>query len=127
MALAQSQTLKGTHFLFMIKSFLIWMFTLAVCLLVIGFPAMVIVVAVGSLLSISLHAILPVSSVLLIAGSIIGLLIAGVMFCSAMLTLRGVHPQEVEWLRWLSGEENPRHTSIYAACPLTCDVEHPVA
>ncbi len=38
MVSAQSSNLGKTYSLLMIKSFLIWTFTLAVCLLVVGFP-----------------------------------------------------------------------------------------
>ncbi len=124
MALAQSHSLRGSYYLVMMKSFLIWTFTLAVCSLVIGFPLLVLVVSVGSLLAVSLHALMPISSVLFITGSILGLFVAGTMFCAALLTVKGIHPQDVTWLRWLQGEEDPLHTSVYAACPLSCDVKH---
>jgi hypothetical protein len=122
MALAPSQSLKTAHTLFMIKSFLIWTFTLTVCMLVIGFPILVLVVSVGALLAVTLHAIMPGSAVLFVGMSLIGIHAIGIMLAAAFLTSKGIHPQEVEWLRWLHGQENPLNTSVYAACPLTCDV-----
>jgi hypothetical protein len=108
----------------MLKSFLVWTFTLAVCLLIIGFPLVILMVTVGSLLAISLQSIMPVSAVLVVAGGIFGINIAAIMIGAAALTLNGIHPEEVDWLRWLHGEANPNHTSVYASCPLTCDVQH---
>jgi hypothetical protein len=124
MALAPSQSLKTAHTLFLIKSFLIWTFTLTVCMLVIGFPILVLVVSVGSLLAVTLHAILPMSAVLFVAIGLIGVHAMGIMLAAAFLTSKGIHPQEVEWLRWLHGQENPLNSSVYAACPLTCDITH---
>jgi hypothetical protein len=123
MALAHSPSFRSVYGLLMIKSFLIWSFTLAVCLLVVGFPLVILMVTVGSLLAIILQAVIPMSSVLLVAGSIIGLNILAVLFGAGVLTFKGVHPDQVSWLRWLQGEENPRHTSVFASCPLTCGIE----
>lgn len=123
MALAQSSSLGKTYSLFMVKSFLIWTFTLAVCLLVVGFPLVVLMATIGSLLAIVLHSIMPISSVLLVAGSLIAFNVMAVVVGAGVLTLKGVHPNEVRWLNWLHGEADPLHTSVYAACPLTCEVE----
>lgn len=122
MALSQSPSLRNAYGLWMIKSFLIWVFTLAVCLLVVGFPLVILMVTIGSLLAVILQSVIPMSSVLLVAGGIIGLNILAVMLGAAMLTLKGVHPDQVQWLRWLQGEENPSNTSVYASCPLTCAI-----
>lgn len=123
MALADSRSLKSAYSFLMIKSFLIWTFTLTVCLLVIGFPLVVLMATVGALLAVTLQSVMPISAVLLVAGSIIGINVLMVIVGAAALTLKGVHPQEVGWLRWLNGEENPDHRSTYAACPLTCDLK----
>lgn len=123
MALAQSSSLGKTYSLVMIKSFLIWTFTLAVCLLVVGFPLVVLMAAVGSLLSIVLEGVMPVSAVLLVVGSLITFNVLAVVVGASVLTLKGVHPNEVRWLSWLHGEADPLHTSVYAACPLTCDLK----
>jgi hypothetical protein len=124
MALADSRSLKNAYSLLMVKSFLIWTFTLTVCLLVIGFPLVVLMATIGALLAVTLQSVMPMSAVLLVAGSIIGANLLAVVIGAAALTLKGVHPQEVGWLRWLHGEENPSHTSIYASCPLTCNIKH---
>ncbi|WP_421654446.1 hypothetical protein [Leptothermofonsia sp. ETS-13] len=79
-------------------------------------------VTIGSLLAVILQSVLPVSAVLVVAGSILGLNLLAVIVGAAALTLKGVHPQEVSWLRWLNGEDDPHHTSVYASCPLTCEV-----
>lgn len=123
MALAKSQSLVATYSFSTIKSFLIWTFTLSVCLLVVGFPLVAIMVAIGCVLSIALQSVMPASAVLLVAGGLIGANVLAVMAGAAMLSLKGVHPQDVKWLNWLRGDENPRHNSVYAACPLTCDMK----
>lgn len=123
MQLTTNESLTKTYSLVMIKSFLIWTFTLTVCLLVVGFPLIVLMVTVGSLLAIALQALLPVSAVLLVAGSLIGLNVLAVVVGAAALTLKGVHPSEVHWLSWLHGEPDALHTSVFAACPLTCDLK----
>lgn len=123
MALSQSQSFRKFYYLLMLRSFLIWAFTLAVCLLVIGFPLVILMVTIGSLLAVVLQSVLPVSAVLVVAASILSINLLAVMVGAAALTLKGVHPQEVSWLRWLHGEEDPRHTSVYASCPLTCEMK----
>lgn len=123
MTLTQSQTLGRSHSLSTVKSFLIWTFTLAVCLLVVGFPLVVLMVTVGAVLAIALQSVLPVSAVLLVAGTLIGVNVLTVLVGAALLTFKGIHPKEVRWLSWLHGDADPLHSSVYAACPLTCDVE----
>jgi hypothetical protein len=122
MELTTHQNLAKTYSLAMVKSFLIWTFTLAVCLLVVGFPLIVLMVTVVCLLAIVLQSVLPVSAVLLVAGSLISINVLAVILGATLLTFKGVHPEEVRWLNWLHGEPDALHTSVYAACPLTCDV-----
>jgi uncharacterized membrane protein (DUF485 family) len=105
------------------KSFTIWCFALTVTLLVVGFPLVVLMATVGALLSITLHPILPVSAVLIVAGGTIALNILAVMAGAAILTAKGIHPQEVRWLSWLHGDAEPVSKTNYATCPLTCDIE----
>lgn len=123
MSLSHTSNLGKTYSLLMIKSFLIWTFTLAVCLLVVGFPLVVLMATVGCLLSVVLQSVMPVSAVLLVAGSLIMINVLAVVFAAAVLTFKGVHPNEVRWLSWLHGEAEEMHTSVYAACPLTCEVK----
>ena len=123
MALAPSQNAGNLYLVSMLKSILVWSFVLAVCMIVIGFPVFVLVVAVASLLAVTLHAIMPTSAVLFITASFIGLHVLGIFAVSTFLTLKGIHPQDVEWLRWLHGQENPQNSTVYASCPLTCDVK----
>ena len=119
----QTRTIHKTRYVAIAKSFLIWCFALTVTLLVVGFPLVVLMATVGALLSITLHPILPVSAVLLVAGGTIGLNILAVIFGAAVLTLKGIHPHEVRWLSWLHGDANPVSTTTYATCPLTCDID----
>ncbi|AKG21976.1 hypothetical protein [Calothrix sp. 336/3] len=124
MTLSQTSNLGKTDSLLMIKSFLIWTFTLAVCLLVVGFPLVVLMATVGCLLSIVLQSVMPVSAVLLVAGGLILFNVLAVMIAAGVLTAKGIHPKEVKWLSWLHGEVEENNTSaVYAACPLTCDIK----
>jgi hypothetical protein len=122
MELTTRENFAKSYSLAMVKSFLIWTFTLGVCLLVVGFPLIVLMVTIGSLLAIALQSVLPVSAVLLVAGSLISINVLAVVLGAAALTFNGVHPKEVRWLNWLHGEPNALHTSVFAACPLTCDL-----
>ncbi|MGF1677540.1 MAG: hypothetical protein ACFCUV_28185 [Rivularia sp. (in: cyanobacteria)] len=123
MSLSQTTDMGKTYSLLMIKSFLIWTFTLAVCLLVVGFPLVVLMATIGCLLSIVLQSVMPASAVLLVAGSLVMFNVMAVIMAAGVLTLRGVHPSQIKWLSWLHGEEEELNTSVYAACPLTCEVE----
>lgn len=124
MELTTRENLTKTYSLAIVKTFLIWSFTLAVCLVVVGFPLIVLMVTIGCLLAIALQSVLPVSAVLLVAGSLIGINVLAVVIGAAVLTIKGVHPKEVHWLNWLHGEPDPLHTSVFAACPLTCELKH---
>lgn len=122
MEMTQTNSLNKFYSLSMVKSFLIWTFTLAVCLLVVGFPLIVLMVTVAALLSIVLQSVLPVSAVLLVAGGLIGINVLAVVLGAAILTMKGVYPHQVRWLHWLNGETKASTSSVYAACPLTCEV-----
>lgn len=107
------------------KSFLVWSFTLTVCLLVVGFPIIFLAATIAVLAAIVLQFVLPVSAVLVVTGSVLALHILMIFVGAAVLTLRGIHPEEVEWLHWLHGEKP--HASVFASCPLTCDLETQVS
>jgi uncharacterized membrane protein (DUF485 family) len=123
MQLTKDITNPKSRYVAIAKSFLIWCFALTVTLLVVGFPLVVLMATVGALLSITLHPILPVSAVLLVAGGTIALNILAVVVGAAMLTLKGIHPHEVRWLSWLHGDAQPVSSTTYAACPLTCEID----
>ena len=123
MQLTQNRTILKSRYVATAKSFLIWCFALTVTLLVVGFPLVVLMATIGALLSITLHPILPVSAVLLVAGGTIALNVLAVMFGAGLLTAKGIHPQDVRWLSWLNGNANPVSTTTYAACPLTCNID----
>jgi len=112
---------KNSYFAF-VKSFLIWSFTLTVCLLVVGFPVGALVVTVGALSAIVLQSVFPASAVLVVTGSILMLNVLIVVIGAAVLSFKGIHPQEVSWLHWLHGEAEPFNNSVYASCPLTCNL-----
>jgi len=121
MALAQSSNVK-TYSLFTLKSFLIWTFTLAVCLLVVGFPLVVLMATVGCLLSVILQSVMPMSAVLLVAGSLVAFNVIAVLVGATVLTAKGIHLEEVKWLNWLQRPDT-QHSSVFATCPLTCEVK----
>lgn len=107
----------------LIKSFLIWSFTLTVCLLVVGFPVGALIVTVGLLATIILQTVIPASAVLLVTGSIFTLNVAVVLIGAAALSASGIHPEEVSWLSWLHESRDLMNTPVYASCPLTCQFE----
>lgn len=124
MAFANSSTTANQFQLVTtIKSILVWSFVLTVCMVVIGFPILMLMVAVGSLTAVTLQAIMPTGAMLMTAIGFIGAHILGILAASSFLTLKGIHPHEVESLRWLNGQANPVTISTYASCPLTCDLK----
>ena len=122
MQLVQNNTWKKNIYLALTKSFLLWSFTLAVCLLVVGFPIQVILTTVGILATIVLHAILPSSAVLLVVSSVVALDLLIVFLGATILTAKGIDPQEVSWLHWLHGQDSSVNDPVYASCPLTCAI-----
>ena len=52
-------TQKNSYF-DLVKSFLIWSFTLTVCLLVVGFPVGALIVTIGILATIVLQTVIPI-------------------------------------------------------------------
>lgn len=123
MTASQSQAISQSNYGLMLKSFLLWTGILTVCLLIAGFPIGILIVTVGSLLAMAMHEVLPGIGLVMIVGSFISVQLVGVMIAAAMLTLKGTHPSDVSWLPWLSGQSNPQHYSVYAACPLTCEIK----
>lgn len=122
MQITNQESWKNSYFIGVIKSFLLWSFTLTVCFLVVGFPIVVVIMTVGALSALVLQSVLPASAVVLVAGSILGGTVLAIALCSIGLTLKGIHPQDVRWLSWLHGDDKPVNNSIYASCPLTCSL-----
>ena len=120
MEMTTRETWINTSSLATLRIFSIWTFTLTVCLLVVGFPLVVLMATIGAIMAIALQSILPMSAVLLVAGCLIGANVFLVLFGAAALTVKGVNPRDVSWLSWLHGEPDSLQTSVYAACPLTC-------
>ncbi|MBP0018655.1 MAG: hypothetical protein J7647_14060 [Cyanobacteria bacterium SBLK] len=123
MVLARSQSLEKPYWA-IAKSFLTWSFTLTVCLLVVGFPLVVLMTTIAVLAAVILQSVLPVSAVLVVVGSTIGINVFAVLFGATVLTFKGIHPEEVSWLSWLHGETNTAKEPTFASCPLTCGIEH---
>jgi hypothetical protein len=117
------ETTRKNSYVGLIRSFLIWSFTLTVCLLVVGFPVGALLVTVGLLATIILQSFLPASAVLLVTGSIFSLNAAIVIIGAAVLSLKGINPEEVSWLNWLHKQKDLINTPVYASCPLTCQFE----
>ncbi len=127
MTFARSRNVGGFAFLSAIQSVLVWSFVLVVCMIVIGFPVLLMVVSVGSLLAFTLHEIMPMSAILLTVSAFIGIHMIGILAVSTFLTLKGIYPNNVDWMVWLKGRENPINTAVYASCPLTCDIKGTIA
>jgi hypothetical protein len=124
MQLTENSATKNNNYLAVSKSFLVWCFALAICLLVVGFPLVAVMATVGALLSVALHPVLPMSAVLLVAGGILAVNIFAVVTAAGMLTAKGIHPEQVRWLSWLNGNTSVlQHNTNYAACPLTCELK----
>lgn len=119
-----SNTAEKRGYGFWVASFLGWMFTLIVCMLVVGFPLLILAVAVTTLGSVALHPLLPTSSALVMGGGMIGVYLLGASAIAALLTSKGIHPRDVSWLAGWSHPTPPQAQAMYAACPLTCEVEY---
>ena len=121
MTVAQAPQVNRYDFLLIIKSFLIWTFALTVSWFVVGFPIVAVMATLGALAAMVLQAVIPMSSVLVVSGLLLLLNVLGILFGAALLAIRGIHPHEVSWLKWLDQTANESSNSVYAACPLTCD------
>ncbi|MGK7952158.1 MAG: hypothetical protein AB4368_26080 [Xenococcaceae cyanobacterium] len=122
MQLVQKNIELQNSFFAVIKSFLLWSFTLTVCFLVVGFPVGVLVVTFGILSTLILQFVFPASAVLLVTTSLVAINVLTVLVGATILTFKGIHPQEVSWLQWLHGKTKSVNTSVYASCPLTCEL-----
>jgi len=118
------ELVRNNSYFALIKRFLVWSFTLTVCLLVVGFPVGALVVMIGILATIILQTFIPASAVLVVAVGISSLNIAVVVIGAAVLSFKGIHPEEVSWLNWLHGQKELVNLPIYASCPLTCQFEN---
>lgn len=124
MTLAQERHGQDIY-LVRLKSFFVWSFTLTVCLLVVGFPVVFLLAIAAVLAMIVLQAVLPVSAVLIVVGSILGANALIVLWGATILTFKGIHPEAVRWLYWLHSEPAKDAVPSYASCPLTCElVQH---
>lgn len=121
MTVAQAPQVQKFDFLLILKSFLIWTFALTVSWFVVGFPIVAIMATLGALAALVLQAVIPMSSVLVVAGMLLMVNVLGILLGAAMLAIKGIHPHEVRWLRWLSPQNEEAHSPVFAACPLTCD------
>jgi len=122
MQLTAQPKAKNKNLLTEIKSFAIWCFALTVCFLVVGFPVGFLLVTVGVLATIVLHAVMPISSVILVGVALLALNVLVVLVSAAALTIRGIKPNDVTWLSWLHGDAEPQYTTTYASCALTCSL-----
>ncbi|WP_315874899.1 hypothetical protein [Acaryochloris marina] len=104
-----------------IKCFLIWVFTLTVCWLVVGFPVVALIFISGALLALGLQIVLPMSSIALVAGFILTANVIILLGAAGSLTVWGIHPHQSPGLLWLNPKTNKQTPAIFAACPLTCD------
>ncbi len=114
---------QDVYLLGVLKSVLVWMFTLTVCFLVVGFPVVVILMTVGVLAAMVLQSVFPASALILVSSGMLGVTLCVIFVSSIVLTLRGIHPSEVKWLGWLQEREKTSPKTVYASCPLTCSIE----
>lgn len=121
MTVAQAPQVSKYDFLLIVKSFLIWTFALTVSWFVVGFPIVAIMATLGALAALVLQAVVPMSSVLIVSGALLLLNVLGILVGAAMLAIKGIHPHEVSWLKWLDPSGSEASHPVYAACPLTCD------
>ena len=121
MTVAQAPQDSKYRFLLIIKSFLIWTFALTVAWFVVGFPIVAIMATLGALAALVLQAVIPMSAVLVVAVFLLVVNVLGILLGAAGLALKGIHPHEVRWLRWLDASSEIAEAPVYAACPLTCD------
>ena len=122
MQMSNQNTWRDSYLLSMTKSFLIWSLTLTVCFLVVGFPLVVILMTVGVLAAVVLQSVLPASAIVLVSSSMLGVTLFCILFSSIILTIKGIHPNEVKWLGWLQDNDKATHRPLYASCPLTCNI-----
>jgi len=122
MQLTSQEKVQKNGLLTGIKSFLIWSFTLSVCLLVVGFPVGFVLVSIGVLAVMVLHTVMPISSVIFVAAIIAALNVLAVLLGAAVLAVKGINPKDVTWLSWLHGDAEPKYETTYASCPISCDM-----
>ncbi|WP_330202251.1 hypothetical protein [Cyanobacterium sp. Dongsha4] len=122
MQMSNQNTWRDSYLLSMTKSFLIWNLTLTVCFLVVGFPLVVILMTVGVLAAVVLQSVFPASAIVLVSSGMLGVTLSCILFSSIILTLKGVHPNEVKWLGWLQDNDKVTRRALYASCPLTCSI-----
>lgn len=113
---------RDSYLLSVAKSFLIWNLTLTVCFLVVGFPLVVILMTVGVLAAVVLQSVLPASAIVLVSSSMLGVTLFCILVSSIILTVKGIHPNEVKWLGWLQDNDKATGRALYASCPLTCGI-----
>jgi ABC-type sugar transport system permease subunit len=122
MQLVHKKIWDTNHTLSVVKSFLIWGFILTVCMLIVGFPMVILVTSIAALGAMVLQAVLPTSAVAVVVGIVFGIHLIGIAIAAGILSAKGIHPHEVKWLSWLNGEASPAHSTVYASCPLTCSL-----
>ncbi|MBF2058147.1 MAG: hypothetical protein IGQ45_13270 [Cyanobacterium sp. T60_A2020_053] len=122
MQISNSGSWQGNYVWAMAKSFLIWTLTLTVCFLVVGFPVVVVLMTVGVLGAVVLQSILPTSAIVVVSGSLLGSMGIAILFSSLILTFKGIHPHDVQWLGWLQDDAKTIKNPLYSSCPLTCDI-----
>ncbi|HIK37008.1 MAG: hypothetical protein NZ901_07825 [Geminocystis sp.] len=111
------------YLLGVLKSVLVWMFTLTVCFLVVGFPVVVILMTVGVLAAMVLQSVFPASALIVVSSGMLGTTMCVIFVSSIVLTMKGIHPSQVKWLGWLQEREKTSPKTVYASCPLTCGLD----
>ncbi|NET35392.1 MAG: hypothetical protein F6K19_25770 [Cyanothece sp. SIO1E1] len=123
MAIASNQIVDRTDVLLGVKGFLLWTFLLEACLLVVGFPLTLVIVAGGAFVAVALQAVMPVNAVLVVSAILVIANLSLVISSAAILTAKKIHPRDVSWLGWLHQDSDPLDVAVYASCPLTCEIK----
>lgn len=106
-----------------IKCFLTWVFILAICWLVVGFPIVALISISGALLVIGLQILLPMSTIAVVAGCILAANVIILLGVSVSLTAWGIHPHQAPGFLWLN-QKNKNTDSRYFCC-LSVDLRQP--
>ncbi|PZD75431.1 hypothetical protein C1752_00526 [Acaryochloris thomasi RCC1774] len=119
MTLAQLLPPPRLLFVDLIQRFCIWTFSLTVCWLVVGFPVVALLVIGTSLVAISLQAVLPFSTIMVVGGGVLAANVTFLIVGAALLTAWGVHPRQLSGVGW--PKSLAQEPVVFASCPLTCD------
>lgn len=101
MAISQSLPFPNWSLGETIKCFLTWVFILTVCWLVVGVPIVALISISGTLLTLGLQVLLPMSMIAVVAGCILAANVVILLGAAVSLTAWGIHPHQAPGFLWL--------------------------